>query len=148
MAHTYTKIYIHVVFSTKQRAVSIPKQLQPRLWAYMSGICRNHGMIPVAVGGRHDHIHLLFHLPPTMTLAKAVGVIKANSSRWAREKRVKDFEWQQGYGGFSVSASKLEPVIKYIQNQDPYHKTRTFRQEYLALLKKHGIEFDPRYVLD
>ena len=83
-----------------------------------------------------------------MTLAKAVGVIKANSSRWVKGQRVKDFEWQQGYGGFSVSASKLEPVIKYIQNQDPYHKTRTFRQEFVALLKKHGVEYDPRYILD
>ena len=147
MAHTYTRNYIHVVFSTKQRAISIPKGLQSRLWAYMSGICRNHGMIPVAVGGRHDHVHLLFHLPPTLALAKAVSVIKANSSTWTKQ-HVKKFDWQQGYSGFSVSASNLNPVIEYIQNQDTYHKKRTFQQEYLALLKKHGIEFDPKYVLD
>ena len=113
----------------------------------MSGICRNHRMIPVAIGGRHDHAHLLFHLPPALALAKAVSVIKSNSSSWTKE-HVKNFEWQKGYSGFSVSASNLDPVIEYIQNQDTYHKKRSFQQEYFALLKKHGIEFDPKYVLD
>jgi putative transposase len=146
LSHTYTRNYIHVVFSTKERKASIAREFESTLWAYISGICRNHGVIPVAVGGRHDHVHLLFHLPPTIALSKAVLAIKSNSSRWIKD-HVKTFEWQQGYSAFSVSASNLEPVIKYIQNQDSYHKKLTFEHEYLALLKRHGVEFDPKYVL-
>ena len=145
MSHTYTRNYIHLVFSTKERVQHIKQDIQPRLWAYMSGICRKHAMIVKAVGGLDDHAHLLFHLPPTLALSKAVYLVKANSSKWMKQF-AKDFDWQEGYGAFSVSASNLDPVIKYIQNQGSYHKKMSFQREYLALLKKHGVEYDPKYV--
>lgn len=145
MSHTYTQNYIHLVFSTKQRARTISKEVQPKLWAYMAGICHEHKMVSKAIGGIENHVHLLFHLPPTLLLSKAAYLIKANSSRWMKDY-VADFEWQEGYGAFSVSASNLVRVEKYIHNQGSYHKKVAFEQEYLALLKKHRVEFDPRYV--
>ena len=147
MSHTYTRIYIHLIFSTKHRAAMIKKDIQPRLWRYMAAVCREKGIISKEIGGLDNHAHVLFHLPPTMTLSKAVYLIKANSSRWMKQF-VGHFGWQEGYGAFSVSASNLEPVIKYIRNQGSYHKKMTFEREYLAFLKKHGVEFDPRYVFD
>lgn len=146
MSHTYTRNYIHLVFSTKLRARTISKEVQPNLWAYMAGVCHHHQMVATAIGGLDDHTHLLFHLPPTLLLSKAVYLIKANSSSWMKDY-VQDFDWQEGYGAFSVSASNLGPVEKYIRNQGSYHKKITFEREFLALLKKHNIEFDPRYVL-
>ena len=145
MPHTFTKNHLHVVFSTKQRLKLIPKDLQAETWSYMTGICKNTGLVPVAVNGMADHAHLLFHLPPTTTLAKAVSSLKANSSRWLNERKVK-FAWQEGYGAFSVSASNLPVVAQYIRNQQEHHKKINFEDEFLALLKKHGIEFDPKYV--
>lgn len=93
-----------------------------------------------------DHIHILLQIPPVLTLSKAVATIKANSSRWAGEEGHK-FAWQQGYGAFSVSASIIPVVVQYIQNQEEHHKKMDFETEFVALLKKHGVEFDPKYVL-
>ncbi len=145
MPHAFTKNHQHVVFSTKGRRKIISSEIQPRLWSYMTGICRNHGMVSVAVGGIDDHAHLLFHLPPTITLSKAISMIKANSSKWMNEHE-RGFAWQEGYASFSVSESNLEAVAKYIRNQRQHHRRMTFEEEYLALLKKHRIDFDPKYV--
>ena len=98
------------------------------------------------IGGVEDHVHLLFHLPPSLALARAVTLFKSNSSKWMNESGSK-FAWQEGYGAFSVSASNLAAVVKYIQDQECHHRKISFEDEYLALLKKHGVEFDPRYVL-
>src|SRR5258708_1085360 len=105
----------------------------------MTGICKKTGLIPVAINGMADQSHLLFHLPPTVPLAKAISSLKANSSRWVNEKKIK-FAWQEGYGAFSVSASNVAVVAKYICNQQEHHKKISFEDEFLALLKKHGIE--------
>jgi|SRR5690348_628711 len=146
MPHTYTQNTIHVIFSTKNRTKTIPKALQPKLWAYAAGICKNHKILPLEIGGGDDHVHLLIQMPPTLTLSDAVAIIKANSSRWVHE-RGRNFDWQQGYGAFSVSASSIPSVVRYIQNQEAHHKKRTFEEEWFALLKKHRLEFDPRYAL-
>jgi putative transposase len=143
MPHTYTQITTHVIFSTKNRTKSIPQNFQPKLWAYAAGICRNHKIVPLAIGGTDDHIHLLVQIPPTMDMSKAVTTIKANSSRWAHEEGQK-FVWQQGYAAFSVSASSIQSVVRYIQNQEIHHKKMSFEEEWSALLKKHNIEFDAR----
>ena len=146
MPHTYTQNTIHLIFSTKDRIKSISKSLQPKLWAYVAGICRNHKILPVQVGGADDHIHLLIQIPPTIALADAVLTIKSNSSRWVHERQ-KLFDWQQGYAAFSVSASSIPKVKRYIQNQDIHHRKMDFRKEWFSLLKKHGIAFDPEHAL-
>jgi putative transposase len=128
------------VFSTKERAHTISEKLQPKLWAYMAGIATNHGMHALAIGGMDDHVHALLSTPGSMSIAKAVQVLKANSSRWMNEGRPGRFEWQVGYAGFSVSRSQIPSVMKYIANQREHHKKRDFAAELLLLLKKHGIE--------
>jgi REP element-mobilizing transposase RayT len=147
MAHTFTKIHLHAVFSTKQRARLIQKDIQERLWQYLTGICHNFDLILVAVGGIEDHIHMLFHLPPTRALADVMRVLKTNSSGWMNDHK-KGFAWQEGYGAFAVSASNLEKVVRYIHNQEMHHRKMSFEEEYLGLLLKHGVDFDPRFVFD
>jgi len=145
VSHTYTQNVIHVVFSTKDRRKLMSDELRPRMWAFATGICNNLGILVHAVGGMEDHIHLLLQIPPTLAVAKAVLAIKSNSSRWANEEGVK-FAWQQGYGAFSVSSSNVPVVVRYIQNQETHHKKMNFDVEFLALLKKHRIEFDSKFV--
>ena len=145
MSHTFARIHIHLIFSTKERQKLIPKEMQPKLWSYMAGICHNKGIEPIAINGTDNHVHVLFHLPPTMALAKAVNLIKANSSRWMGEHS-RRFAWQDGYGAFSVSESNTGAVIKYIRDQEKHHRKRTYEQEYVAFLKKHRFKFDPKYI--
>jgi putative transposase len=145
MPHTYAQNLLHVVFSTKDRAKFIPKDFQPQLWAYTAGVCNRHGIHPRAIGGVQDHLHLLVQLPPTLALSEAVRIIKANSSRWAREQG-QQFAWQEGYAAFSVSSSITPAVLRYIQNQETHHKKISFTQEFLAILKKHHVDFDPNFV--
>jgi putative transposase len=145
MSHTYAKNVIHVVFSTKNRRKAIPRALQPHMWAYAAGICHKLGILVRSVGGTEDHIHLLIQVPPNLAVAKAVLAIKSNSSKWANEEGC-EFGWQQGYAAFSVSSSNVPAVIRYIQNQPMHHKKMSFDVEFLALLKKHDIEFDPKFV--
>ena len=145
MSHTYAQNVIHVVFSTKDRRKLMSQEFRPRLWAYAAGVCKKLDILVLAVGGMEDHIHFLLQIPPTLALAKAVLAIKSNSSRWASEKGLK-FAWQQGYGAFSVSSSNVPVVVRYIQNQEAHHKKMNFDEEFLVLLKKHGIAFDAKYV--
>jgi len=146
MSHTYAQNVIHLVFSTKDRRKAISKEFQPRIWAYAAGICKNHGIFAHAVGGMEDHIHLLIQVPPALALAKAVLAIKSNSSRWANEEG-HPFAWQQGYAAFSVSASIVPVVVRYIRNQEAHHRKMNFEAEFLAMLKKHDMNFDPKFLL-
>ncbi len=145
MPHTYAQNIIHVVFSTKDRRKTISPEFQPKMWAYAAGICKNLGILVHAIGGLEDHVHFLIQVPPTMPLAKAVLAIKSNSSRWANEEG-HNFAWQQGYAAFSVSSSIVPSVVRYIQNHEFHHKKMSFDAEFLALLKKHAVEFDPKFV--
>lgn len=145
MSHTYAQNVMHVVFSTKERQRLIDKKFQPRMWSYVGGICKGEGIFVHAIGGMEDHIHLLIQIPPALSVAKAVMTIKANSSKWASELG-REFAWQQGYGAFGVSWSNIPKVVRYIENQEKHHKRRSFEQEFIAFLKKHGFEYDPRYV--
>jgi putative transposase len=146
MPHTYAQNTVHIIFSTKDRRKSIPKEFQPSLWAYIAGICKNHAIFTQAIGGAADHIHLLVELPQSLPLAKAVLTIKSNSSRWAHAQNHK-FAWQEGYAAFSVSASLVPAVVRYIRNQEAHHKKMPFDAEFLALLKKHRVSFDPKFAL-
>ena len=143
MSHSYAQNHIHLVFSTKNRERLISNKMQERLWPYMTGICKNHDMLPFAVGGMPDHVHVLFRLPPTLALARAITLIKSNSSKWMGEHG-RYFAWQEGYGAFSVSSSSISSVIKYIDGQELHHRKRTYEEEFLALLKKHKHPFDPK----
>ena len=144
MGHTFSQNHVHVVFSIKDRRQTIPRELQPNLWAYLAGIGKKHGVTVAAAGGADDHVHLLLRLPPSLALAKAVLLLKANSSRWMSEQ-VASFAWQEGYGAFSVSASNSDAVVRYIQNQEAHHRRIDFEAEFRSLLRKHGIEYDARF---
>ncbi len=149
MAHTYTRIFIHTVFSTKHRTKSIQAGWQADLWAYMAGIARNNHFQAVAAGGVENHAHLLLSLPGPLPISKAVQLIKSGSSKWVHEQiGRRGFDWQDGYGAFSIGRSQLARTIDYIARQGEHHRKRSFEQEFLALLKKYEIDYDPKYVWD
>lgn len=122
--------------------------LKDRLFPYMGGIARENGTKALAIGGTEDHVHMLISLPSTMAIAKAVQLIKAGSAKWVHDEfhGYSGFAWQEGYAAFSVSVSHVEPLKKYIADQVEHHRKRTFAEEFLALLERHGIKFDQRYV--
>jgi putative transposase len=142
MAHTYASNFIHCIFSTKDRRSLIPATRTAELYAYLGGIAQGEGFSLIAAGGTANHIHLLFGLPASYALAHAVQKLKGSSSMWMG----KGFFWQEGYGAFSVSHSQLSVVKKYIQNQEEHHRTRNFEQEFVALLRNCGIEYDERHM--
>ena len=146
MSHTYSAQLTHVVFSTKDRRGLIPIELQPRLIAYFGGIVRKLGLNSLAIGGTTNHVHILVSLPPSARLAEVVQKLKANSSRWLGEQGLA-FEWQKGYGAFSVSPSMLDVVRAYIEKQEEHHRVRSFDEEFLTLLRKSGVRFEEKDVL-
>jgi REP element-mobilizing transposase RayT len=148
MAHTFTNLLTHIIFSTKERAPLIGAELKPELHAYLGGMLREIKGKAYSINGTADHVHLLVSLPPTLALSDAMKLVKANSSRWVSDKwsSRKDFGWQIGYGAFSVSKSNVSPVIRYIENQEEDHRKVTFKEEFLEFLSKHGIEYDERYI--
>lgn len=140
MPNSYVSNHIHIVFATKNRLKLIREEFQPKFWAYLAGIAKNYGMHAVAIGGSEDHVHALINLGASLGIAKAVQVLKVNSSRWANENPQTRFEWQEGYFACSVSRSQLPSVIRYIANQKEHHKKMDFAAEFTLLLKKHGLE--------
>jgi putative transposase len=145
MSHSYCTNIVHCVFSTKNREESIPEDMLEKLWAYLSGIAKNHSIGTLAIGGITNHVHVLIAVPQTMTIASAVNALKANSSRWMREHG-NTFEWQKGYGAFSVSPSQVESVKHYVRTQAAHHAKHTFEEEFTSLLQKRGVPYDPKYV--
>jgi REP element-mobilizing transposase RayT len=147
MSHTYCSSLYHCVFSTRERRKTIPADAQDRLWAYMGGIAREHGMKALAIGGTDDHTHLLLSLPSSIAIATAMREIKSASSHWMHENcTLPAFAWQDGYGAFSIGTAQIEATSAYIANQAEHHRKRDFQSEFLAILKKHGIAYDPRFV--
>jgi REP element-mobilizing transposase RayT len=146
VSHTYISGLVHCVFSTKLRRNLISSDIQPELWAFLGGIARKNGFKALMVGGTENHVHILLSLPATMPLAKAVQLLKGASSRWINEKHAHDFAWQEGYGGFTVGISQRDDTIAYIRAQTEHHRKRSFEEEFLAFLKKHGVEYDPQYL--
>jgi REP-associated tyrosine transposase len=148
MSHSFVSNLMHCTFSTQERYPWIETELELRLWPYIGGIARKNRMKALAVGGTLDHLHALLSLPSTMSFAKAVQLIKGGSSKWVHDEfpNFKKFEWQEGYGAFSVSASQVDRTIAYIERQKEHHRRRSFKEEFIKLLDKHHIEYDRRYV--
>ena len=145
---SYVSSYFHCVFSTKERRPLIPPPLRERLWPFLGGIARKNGMKAIEIGGVPDHVHILLSLPSTLSIAKALQLIKGGSSKWVHEVFPEHwcFGWQVKYGAFAVSVSLLDKTIGYIQRQEERHRKLTFQEEFLGLLKKHRIAYDERYL--
>ena len=148
MPKSYTNLLYHLVFSTRDRRPLITPDRRTRLYEYAGGAIRDEGGISLAIGGIEDHIHLLAKLRPDKALSDLMRTLKANSSGWMHDvfPDAKDFSWQNGYGAFSVSASQVQVVSNYIANQEEHHKKRSFRDEFIDLLRAHKIEFDEKYL--
>ena len=150
MSHSFISQLLHCVFSTKERRRLITPELQPRLFQYMGGIARDNKIKLLAAGGVDDHVHLLVSMPSTITISKTMQLIKGGSSKWIHETFPEHrlFQWQEGYGAFSIGIGDAERTVKYINNQAEHHGKMDFKTEFRAFLKKHGIEYDERYIFD
>jgi putative transposase len=150
MPSTYTNLLYHLVFSTKDRIPLITNDLQEELYAYIGGIIRAEGGVQLEIGGITDHVHILAKIKPSIAVSEILGKIKANSSKWANDHKMnmRRFGWQEGYAAFSVSESQVPIVREYIQHQKEHHHKQTFQEEFVALLERHGIEYDPQYLWD
>ncbi|HKQ48687.1 MAG TPA: transposase [Phycisphaerae bacterium] len=148
MAQTLTRLLVHSIFSTKNRANLIQPEIEPELYAYIGGICRNAQSPLLSVGGTANHLHLLFSLSKTGSLADLMLDVKKDSSKWIKTKAAyfADFQWQEGYGGFSIGESQVDDLKGYIARQKEHHRTVTFEEEYLAFVKKYNAPYDERYM--
>jgi putative transposase len=147
---SFTQLTYHIVFATKYQRPTITKTVQERLYEYIGGTLRTKKGELIEIGGVPDHVHILARLSPLIAVSDLVRDVKANSSKWMNElDEVRDsFEWQKGYSAFTVSYSQIETVSNYIRNQEKHHRTLTFRDEYIAFLKRHGIEFRTEYLFE
>src|SRR5260370_40959511 len=145
MPHSYVSNLVHYVFSTKGRFPFIDQELESRLWPYMGGIAREYGMKALAIGGASDHVHILISLPATLSVAKAIQLIKGGSSKWIHDQipKYRKFAWQDGYGAFSVSASQMKQVSRYINGQKGHNRKKTFEEKFVKYLDKHGMHYAP-----
>jgi putative transposase len=150
MPQSLSQVYIHLVFSTKYRQPFIDDAIKPQLFNYLGGVCQIMDCHPVRVGGHDDHVHILCTLSRKVAQMDLLEEIKKRSSKWIKTKGRKyhNFYWQDGYGAFSVSQSKIDSVIRYIENQDKHHKDNDFKHEFLTFLKKYKVPYDERYLWD
>jgi putative transposase len=148
MAGKYLSLLMHFTWSTKGREPWLGAEMRGDLYSYIGGIMNNKRAKLISAGGMFDHIHLYASLPSTISIADFVNVVKSNSSRWLHESspKLRNFAWQEGYGTFSVSKSGEQSVISYIRNQEKHHGKTSFKQEFVAMLEKHGIAYDERYI--
>jgi putative transposase len=146
---SFASLHCHIIFSTKNRQPFIAPELQPRLFEYIGGILRNNTSPLIAAGGMPDHVHLLVSLGRAISVADIVRLIKTNSSGWFHDElRLREFQWQTGYGAFAVSYSAIDRVKEYFTNQSEHHRVRSYQDEFREMLRRHGIEWDERYVWD
>ena len=148
MANTFTQIYIHVVFAVQGRQCLIPRGHKEELYTYTTGIIKKRGQKLIAINGVPDHVHVFVGMTPTVALSDLVRDIKAGSSGFINEKKwVRGrFSWQEGFGAFSHSHSQIDQVVKYIRNQEQRHQRKSFKQEYLEMLKAFAVEYDEHYL--
>ena len=150
MAHSFVGIYLHIIFSTKNRTRTLSPALRDRLFPYMGGLIRERNGDALLINGVEDHIHILTRFPATITLSDFLRDIKSISAGWVHDSfsEAAAFGWQTGYAAFSVSRSNVDTVRDYIALQEEHHKRKTFQEEYLEFLERHGIEYDARFVFE
>ncbi len=149
MPQSLSKIFIHIVFSTKNRADLIAPEIEDELFKYFHCIIENNGAKLIITNGTANHVHLLISFSKKIDIPELVGDIKRDSSKWIkREKSINDFYWQKGYGAFSIGQKQVEMIVKYIENQKEHHQTHDFKDEYRAWLDKYEIDYDEQYVWD
>ncbi len=150
MPQSLANVLVHLVFSTKDRHPYLSDDIREESNSYVSGILNNLHCPLLQIGGVEDHVHILFQLSRTLSLAQVVQDVKTGSSKWMKSKGnvYRDFAWQSGYGAFSVSSCDAEHTIRYIQNQKEHHGKVSFQDELRALLREAGMEFDERYLWD
>lgn len=138
------------MFSTKGRVPCITSEIEASLHAYMGGILRELGCAPLIINGTSDHVHLLVRFPSKLSVSDMMRHVKSRSTKWMQETMsvMRDFAWQEGYGGFTVSQSMVETVRAYIMRQKDHHRTQDFKIEYIELLRRHAIEFEPSEVFE
>ena len=148
MANTYTQIHIHAVFAVQNRRSLINKSWAERLYKYIIAVMQKHGHKVLSVGGMPDHIHILFGFRPTQALSNLIQEVKRDSSEWINQEKLAmgKFSWQEGFGAFSYGKSQISDVANYIETQENHHEKRTFREEYLEILKKFDVEYDEQYI--
>lgn len=146
MSHTYSNLVFHVVFSTQGHLPLLSSNIRCELFAYMSALVKELKGKPIIINGVEDHVHMLFALPPNTSFSDAMRFIKANSSRWMKERFGKPFAWQKGFGAFSVSRSNVDAVAKYIRNQEKHHQKFDFKTEFVSFLDKHDVDYDDKYL--
>ncbi|HEX4629955.1 MAG TPA: IS200/IS605 family transposase [Chthoniobacterales bacterium] len=142
--HSFSSSLHHCIFATKAREPSLTPKVRDRLWPYLGGIARENAMKALAIGGVADHVHILLSLPATMSVAKAMQLLKGNSSKWIHEtfSELRSFAWQEGYGAFSIGVSGVEETRAYIRSQEEHHRNRTYREEVIMFLQRHGLRFE------
>jgi putative transposase len=151
MPQSLAQIYLHLIFSTKDReALLVDKVFRERVHAYLAGTCQKYQSPALIVGGVADHVHILNRLGRTIDLATLIRELKRESSKWVKENepKLRGFHWQAGYGAFSASPSHVEVLIEYIKNQEDHHRTVTFQEEFRRICQKYGVAIDERYVWD
>ena len=150
MPQSLARIHIHLVFSTKERRPFLKDHVRDDLHRYMAAVLRDLGCTATAINSVEDHVHALFELARTVSVSQAVEAVKKSSSRWIKTRgpEFRNFEWQAGYGAFAVSESNVLAVRDYVTDQREHHRVRSFQDEFRAILEKHGVAFDERYLWD
>jgi REP element-mobilizing transposase RayT len=148
MAQSLSKLFVHIIFHTKNSYVLIRNEDKARLYAYIGSVINDRGSIPILINGIKDHVHILCVMSKNISLAQLTEEIKRHSSRWIKtlDSYYSNFAWQGGYAGFSVSLSLVEKTKKYIENQEEHHKKKTFKEELILFLQEYKVEYDERYL--
>ncbi len=148
MSNTYTQLYIHFVFAVKYRKAAILEEWEDRLQKYMTGIVQNNGHKLITINTMPDHLHMLVGLNPKQSISELMKLVKGDSSEFINKEGFtqRKFHWQDGYGAFSNSRSHIDGVVKYILNQKEHHAKKTFREEYLEMLRDYAVEYDEKYI--
>lgn len=150
MPQSISSILIHLVFSTKHREPYLTPKVEPELYAYLAAVFRECNSPALSINGTENHVHALFALSRTVTVADLVEEIKKRSSKWIKSKdqRFRNFQWQTGYGAFSIGQSNVAALKKYISDQKEHHRSKRIEEEYRSFLEKYDVELDERYLWD